>query len=403
MYQQHMENKSMVLCVPGNSLQSIDPKLIDIAVWEVMSDYKRRDVATLITALVARGFARNVVDRRIDALFAKKWFDRRGNGASTVYILKKSVKAPEGAQAPVLSAADAGKANIQIGEVKNAVIRPAGPLVLDGARGMSVRELSMRTGVTMSKIYRALEDEGINADDDTVIEKITIRDLCIRFGISVTTAAAPVTTTEQPQKKEEQQMEVKDQTQDISTPTAVILSVMADGEEYSIAGLEDAIDGLTVPQLRWYMSQLVKKGQVDKFEHSPRHHTYKLKNVAPKQEQSTQGDLLEEVAPAAPVSAVQQAMQEVADEVAKIKAEVKLLDIEIRIKGNSYTVDDARELAKELYGNGFGEDSTSDNGLKFLKVSMEIRGVPFTMAEANELTQQLIERGIYVPPAVPQE
>jgi hypothetical protein len=92
-----------------SGFESIDSDKIDAAVWELMADYRKRNIFAIIDVLVMKGFNRKNVDARIRVLRAKKWFDRNGERGNTVqYILKKHVKHPQAKETIVMEAKKSG-------------------------------------------------------------------------------------------------------------------------------------------------------------------------------------------------------------------------------------------------------------------------------------------------------
>lgn len=74
---------------------AFDSHLVDCAIWDLMVDYKKRNVHEICEAVRLQGYCGIVIDKRCKVLFAKKWFDRSGERSNTpAYKLKKSTKRP---------------------------------------------------------------------------------------------------------------------------------------------------------------------------------------------------------------------------------------------------------------------------------------------------------------------
>jgi hypothetical protein len=76
-------------------IDAIDPKKIDIGIWDLMSDFKKRDAKEILDTLGSRGYNRGVADKRLDTLMAKSWFNRTGRRSNLTYTLIRDVKRPE--------------------------------------------------------------------------------------------------------------------------------------------------------------------------------------------------------------------------------------------------------------------------------------------------------------------
>lgn len=325
---QHIsENKSMVTVVAHNTLESLDPKRIDAAVWEVCCDGKKRQVNEILDAVVCRGFQRHIVDRRLDSLFSKKWFDHLGAANNRYYRLKPEIKHPNPEHCVQVETKPASKA---------------------------VPDVSLAQYVS---------EGGTDLRNDQPIET------------QVSVLAQPIKVIQ------DLVVSVED------TPMVAIYKVLADGQAYSRRDIEifltHILGGAIYRTLNTMIDEKLVVRTIDPASVRVRHLFQIADTPEAKQFAATYIEKAVELDPL---------------EVAAAK--IPLLEVIISIKGAGYTMADARELAKELVDNGFGEfddDHVDGRNLKYLKFGLEIAGVPFTLQEANTLAKQLIAEGVYVP------
>jgi hypothetical protein len=340
------EKNSMVTVVGYHSLESLDPKRIDAAVWEVMSDGKKRSVNEILDGVVARGFQRHIVDRRLDTLFSKKWFDHLGAANNRFYRLKPEIKHPDGSVAIPVVTKSVPQPNYGNGE--------------DWA-------------IPASYIDAGSEDD--NQGFLSAAEKIDVQNTWDK--ISKDVAAATIKTKDLIVKPTD-------------TPMVAIWKMLADQLAYPRKEIELMLDWIPSSAIYRTLVTMVEQNILVRTKGMGTKQVCHLFALADTMEaQLFEATWIEKKVPVDPLQAV--------------LPKIPLLEVIVSIKGGKYTLADAQALAKELVDNGFGEyedDHTDTRNLRFLKMSLEIDGVPFTLQEANTLAKQLVAEGIYTPDVV---
>ena len=93
--QQIKETFNMNDITKVSGLQTMDLDLIDLALFDLMSDRKSRDINEILNSLTLVGFNNRSVNNRMDRhLSRKNWFDR-SSGSRVYYTLKKHAVRPK--------------------------------------------------------------------------------------------------------------------------------------------------------------------------------------------------------------------------------------------------------------------------------------------------------------------
>lgn len=163
------------------TLEAIDMNQLDCAVWDFMADFKKRDIEQIMEAMCFNGFPRKVVDKRLKALFAKKWFDRHGERGNTVqYVLKKHVKRPgKEVAAPMVESTISLDAPVKVLPVFSFQAPLVEPEVVEFAPAPAPEYQVELTDHVRVAIWKVMRDDGVYSMTDlaALLDHVTVSSL----------------------------------------------------------------------------------------------------------------------------------------------------------------------------------------------------------------------------------
>lgn len=381
---QHQEQRSSSINnVLG--LKAFDHHLVECAIWDLMADFKKRDIHEICLAIKLQGYCGVAVDKRCKVLFARKWFDRSSErGGSPYYTLKKSVKRPM------------TKEELQTAiEAKNASKWPAS---------------------TVGFLATALN--GIAVEKEVVNAKHLLPLFSRTLPIFELPASKPEPVIQKPMKAPINMSLLP------SDPIQVaIWKITSDQRPYTVQRLCEVMPDVPLATIYSNLVKMAKNDMliVNRLGNNVTK-TYTLKPGTPmpvglkpydraiappsiqKKEEPTMKtldviSLLVPLALAADAAAVKPS-QDTFDDCDLKHRDIPtepLLDFSIRIKGSPVTMQEAQTIATELMDAGFGDLETDlpPQRYKLIELTIRVAGVQLTAQEAHSLAQQLIRNNFH--------
>lgn len=385
------------LSLPSKSLTSsqvtgldmLDLNKLDGEIWTFMSDYKKRTVHEIRHAIVLLGYPLPIVDRRLDAIFAKKWFDRNGERGNDVkYTLKKHIKNPNKEKA----------VEQKDSEVQATTVAPRSVGTM--LKGSIVATLASKAGASESVSQEPASSMFVTPVTPAPLGKV-VETPADKPHAMLSGAPVAATATEN----------VVSYVVNPEDPVRVaIWKTMHDGQQYTLADLATLLEHITESALKYNLQAMTEDGLFfteRKNKKSPV--VYRMlsdvpmpegfppynprpKAEAKPEDKPTDEKPLEPVAPAAQSDEQQHTNQESLMSTNSNPA-ASLFSMTAQIRGQDFTLQQLREIKSDLTIAGFIPNDHYGEFPGFMTKNIgfkvTIRDMEFTMEEIKELAKQL--------------
>lgn len=395
---------------------------MDRGIWKTMADRKPRTASLISSLLVSFGFARDPVNRRVITLFRRGWFEQDGARGNTSYTLRKTIKLPVNDSADPQDDVEPEEQGMKVNQLNETVHptvtgRDYSTNTIEGQRPLEQQTLSGLIG-------RSAPEE-VAAITDTTPEQFKLLDTDSLAGA------------------------VWKVMQDRFTYTSNEVMLLLSGTRWAKGSIHVKIsklyatgnwfdrneevspftyvmkEGVPNPDVKATAPAEKKEPEVDPKQQSLLEEKEEMKNVAPpvttsglKQPTITGEDIVNAIH-ANPelksltglADAITGTDNDLRDESNTSKSVINqhgndhsndlpepaaTIEIAIKIKGVSFSADEAKVICGELLGAGFGKGEFNDEGktMRFIQLRIKVGDAELTTEEAEVVATALFNAGL---------